>query len=99
MSHFFFFLNIYIYSAEEDTIIWLRNSLPDNTFDEVKISGFAPNDDILEQIFRTLKPNAKLSVDKAFGDRAAGQAYVSNLSLQGFVKIMAAKVVLNNNND
>lgn len=67
------------------------NHLADSSFDEGKVFGFVPSDELQEQLFRILKPNSKLAVQGGLVDRAAGQALANDLKIQGFVDVMAAK--------
>ncbi len=83
--------SISIHHSSPAAAINAMKVLSGSSFDEVKVSGVKPDDDLLEQIFRVLKANGKLSVDGVFPDREAGQAFSEGMKLQGFVKIMAAK--------
>ena len=62
----------------------------DLSVDEIRLVGFCPNDDIQAHLFRLLKPKSKLAI-VAIADRALGQVLATDLKIQGFVDIMAAK--------
>lgn len=83
-------LKIHRNSAE--TIDWLRNSVKDDNFNQIKTVGFIPDDDTLEQLFRTLKSAGKLNIDTSFSSKFADQSYISNLKLQGFVNVLSNQV-------
>lgn len=66
------------------------NSLPLNSFNEVKYVGGIPDEDVQGKILTLLRPLGKLVVTNV-ADREAGQALAVDLKIQGFLDIMAAK--------
>jgi hypothetical protein len=67
------------------------SNLKEASYDEAKILGFVPSDDIQEFLFRVVKPNGKLLIEGGINDRDEGQALSVDLKIQGFVDLMAAK--------
>ena len=63
--------------------------IPD-LYDDVKMIKCIPDDNLLAQIYRVLKPSGKLLID-GVEDRSLGQALSLDLKIQGFLNIMAAK--------
>lgn len=64
--------------------------LQDGSIDEARLVGFLPNDDAQGHIFRILRPLAKLAVE-GIASREAGQELSTDLQIQGFFNILAAK--------
>lgn len=64
--------------------------LPNDSFDEITVYQLIPDDSYAAELFRVLKPGAKLLVD-GIEDRESGQNLSLDLKIQGFVDIMAAK--------
>ena len=63
-----------------------------NYFDESKlILQSHPNDALLAEIYRVLKPNGKLTIEGCLPDRNDGQSISIDLKIQGFVDILVAK--------
>eukprot|EP00428_Durinskia_dybowskii_P067786 CAMPEP_0170388440 /NCGR_PEP_ID=MMETSP0117_2-20130122/18085_1 /TAXON_ID=400756 /ORGANISM="Durinskia baltica, Strain CSIRO CS-38" /LENGTH=251 /DNA_ID=CAMNT_0010644361 /DNA_START=83 /DNA_END=838 /DNA_ORIENTATION=+ len=60
------------------------------SFDEIKIIGSIPDDDMQAHMLTLLKPLGKLVIEN-ISDREAGQALAVDLKIQGFLDIMAAK--------
>ena len=64
--------------------------LQDGSVDEARLGGFVPNDDAQGHLFRILKPLAKLAVE-GIASREVGQELSTDLQIQGFFNILAAK--------
>jgi hypothetical protein len=62
----------------------------ESLFDEIKMIGSIPSEELQAELFRLLKPNCKLSIVGALPGREDGQALVLDLKIQGFKNIMAA---------
>lgn len=69
-------------------------SLADSSFDEGRVLGFYPQDELQSQIFRILKAKGKLGVHGCIPDRESGQTLATDLKIQGFNDIMVAKVLI-----
>jgi len=65
--------------------------LSESSFDEARVNGFLPNDDIQANIYRVLKPKGKLAIEGFSEVREVGQILVNDLRIQGFIDIIAAK--------
>ncbi len=61
-----------------------------SSFDEIKINGIIPDDDIIAKALDLLKPNAKMVID-LIPSREVGQNLASSVKIYGFVDVMAAK--------
>lgn len=62
----------------------------DNSFEKVLIVEVIPDDSLQSLLFKKLKSKGKLMID-GIVDRAAGQVLATDLKIQGFLDIMAAK--------
>ncbi|KAJ1393419.1 cytokine-induced anti-apoptosis inhibitor 1, Fe-S biogenesis-domain-containing protein [Ochromonadaceae sp. CCMP2298] len=65
------------------------DTLTQDTFHEVKMTGAIPDDDTQAKLLELLIPLGKMSVD-GVADRETGQALALDLKIQGFMDIMAA---------
>lgn len=75
------------------------SQLPSTTYGSIKLMGEYPTDDMLSELFRTLKPKGKLSIHKCLETREKGQALTADLKISGFVDIMAARETDGDNAD
>ena len=78
-------------AAEKSDMLELMASIPTSSYDEARVIGMVPSEEIQIELFRILKPSSKLAVQGGLADRAVGQAVATDLKIQGFVDIMAAK--------
>ena len=66
------------------------NYTADN-FQDVKVKGFVPDVDLLNEIFRVLKTNGKLTIENCIESREMGQEISLELKISGFVDVMSVK--------
>jgi len=76
--------------TDEGMLEAFLSQIVDASVDEARLVGFAPNDDAQGHVFRVLKPLAKLVVE-GIASREAGQELSTDLQIQGFFNILAAK--------
>eukprot|EP01040_Poterioochromonas_malhamensis_P013265 gene13266-14569_t len=80
----------YIYEEELTTLIPKIQAETDNSYDKILIVEVIPDDNLQALLFKKLKSKGKLMID-GISDRAAGQSLATDLKIQGFLDIMAAK--------
>ena len=64
--------------------------LQTDSVDEIKISGFIPDESQIGKIYSVLKPSSKFLIQN-IPDREAGQSLAIDLKILGFVDIITAK--------
>lgn len=65
-------------------------ALSEASIAEIRTENIIPGEDVQAEMFRILKPKAKLVINGGMPDRKAGQALSVDLKIQGFINIMAA---------
>ena len=80
----------HILSNDQNILNTELSALGNDIYEEARIVGIIPNDDIQGNIFRVLKPLGKLVVEDIH-DRLVGQELSTDLQIQGFSDILVAK--------
>jgi hypothetical protein len=80
----------YVFGEDADQIEGKLKIESENSYDKIIFVEVIPNDSVQGIAFRLLKSKGKLMID-GIVDREAGQALSTDLKIQGFLDIMAAK--------
>lgn len=80
----------YLIPSDGKTFTELLSAYSENTYDEIFTIDLMPDEDAQGFLYRMLKSSGKLMVD-GIVDREAGQVLATDLKIQGFMDIMAAK--------
>jgi len=78
----------YIYSDKEIDKV---KTIPDGSIKESTVSGFIPDCDCLDELFRILSSAGKLKVESCLTSRESGQELSMDLKIAGFIDVMAIK--------
>lgn len=66
-------------------------SITENSIDEVRVVGFVPENDVMEQVFRVLVGKGKFGIEKGVATREAGQDVALDMKICGFTDVMSIK--------
>lgn len=78
----------YIYTDNE--VDQLKN-IPDASIKSANISGFIPDSDCLEELFRVLETSGKCQFEQCLPSRESGQDLSLDLKIVGFIDVMSIK--------
>ena len=67
------------------------SNIQTSTIDEINVISVEPDEHLLSEILRILRPKMKVSFHGCIQDREAGQSLQLDLKINGFVDIMIAK--------
>lgn len=80
----------YLISASDNTLVEKLQGYGENVFDEIFMVDVIPDEDSQAVLYGMLKSSGKLMIE-GIADRDAGQVLSTDLKIQGFMDIMAAK--------
>lgn len=78
------------YISDDETRLIDDLSASTATFDEARIVGSIPSDDVIAQIFRLLKPSCKLWIRGCFSENTDSSSLLTDLKIQGFKNIISS---------
>lgn len=80
----------YFISDNEARLVEALASVPVSTFDEARIIGTIPSEDVLAQTFGVLKSKCKLWIKGCLSESINSQSLILDLKIQGFKNITAS---------
>ena len=79
----------YLFSDDEDHLLKDLSALESTKYDEARIIGSLPSEDVLAEIFRLLKLNCKLWIKGSLTENDDTKSLNLNLKIQGFKSIIS----------